>query len=106
MSKKDVYREKLEAQLDEWQARIDELEAKAAQANAEVKIVYQERVSDLRAKQNAAREQLAELATASEHAWDNMTKNLGDFLSKVGQAVKDAVSRIAGRADDHPTTRS
>ena len=42
MSTKEVYIEKLEAQLKEWSAKIDVLEAKAEKAEADTKIKYQE----------------------------------------------------------------
>ena len=37
MDKKDLYREKLEAQLKEWKAKIEMLEEKAAKATGETK---------------------------------------------------------------------
>jgi hypothetical protein len=51
MSNRDAYVRKLKAKLDEWNAEIDKLQAKAELAEAEAKIEYEKQLADLRAKQ-------------------------------------------------------
>ena len=46
--KRDAYVQKLKAQLDEWNADINKLEAKSHQAEAGAKIEYHKRIADLR----------------------------------------------------------
>jgi len=50
MDKRDAYVQKLKAKLNEWNAEIDVLAAKADQAGADAKIAYHKRLEDLRAK--------------------------------------------------------
>jgi hypothetical protein len=46
----------MQAKLDEWNADIDSLTAKAGEVSANVKSEYNEQISSLKAKQAAARQ--------------------------------------------------
>ena len=94
MTSKDAYQKKLQAQLDEWSARIKQMEAKAAQANADAQRDYQEQIEDLKAKQAAAREKLEELQAASEDAWHDMKKGFEDSWRRLNHAIQYAYNRF------------
>lgn len=64
--------EKLKAQLDEWHADLDKLDAKARGASADAKIKHEEEVSSLRQQRDAAKEKLAEIQSSSEDAWEHL----------------------------------
>ena len=55
--KRDAYVQKLKAQLDEWNADINKLEAKADQAEVRARIEYHKRIADLRARIPSASDQ-------------------------------------------------
>ena len=69
MGLKEAYLAKREAELKEWDAQIVQLEAKAEQAQAQVKIHYYEQLESLRTKQTAVRDKLHELKQSSGAAW-------------------------------------
>lgn len=73
---RDAYVQKLKAKLDEWNAEIDILAAKAEQAEAEAKIEYHRRLEDLRAKRGELDEKIAELQQAGEGAWEDLKQGL------------------------------
>lgn len=73
---RDAYVQKLKAKLDEWNAEIDILAAKAEQAEAEAKIEYHKRLEDLRAKRGELEEKIAELQQAGEGAWEDLKQGL------------------------------
>ena len=50
MGRKEAYQEKIEAQLKEWSAKINELKAKAEKAAAEKKTELHKMIDNLRAK--------------------------------------------------------
>jgi hypothetical protein len=72
MGMKEAYQEKMDARLREWQAKIDELKARADQAGAEQKMAYYEQIESLRARQQKAQAQLNELRSAGEDAWEDV----------------------------------
>ena len=58
MEIKDAYKQKMAAQLKEWGAQIDLLEAKAENAGADIKVKHAKAIHELRAKQRAASEKM------------------------------------------------
>ena len=75
-TKRDVYVEKLKAQLDEWNSEIDKLAAKAAQAGATAKIEYKNQMDDLRAKRDDVRDKLLTVQQAGDGAWEDLKEGL------------------------------
>lgn len=94
MNKKEVYQEKLEAQLREWSAKIDVLNAKADKAKAELKIEYAEQIEDLRAKQTAAQTKLQELSKSGELAWEELKPGLEHAWHDLKISVENALSKF------------
>ena len=94
MSKKEAYRKKLEAQLDEWNAKIEVLKAKANKAEASAKVEYHETIEDLQKKRSNAKDKLQELRNAGEDAWEDLKGGLEQSWSDLEAAVKAATSRF------------
>ncbi|MFN9771584.1 MAG: hypothetical protein ACK54X_03000 [Burkholderiales bacterium] len=93
MATRDAYRQKLEAQLAEWDARLDTFSARAKRASAEARIDYENDLQALRRQRSAAAESLSELGRRSEDAWQDMkagTEKAWDDLAK-------ALDRVAAR---------
>jgi chromosome segregation ATPase len=90
MDKKDLYIEKLNAQLKEWSASIDVLKARAEKATADLKISYSKQVDDLKAKRETARTKLNDLKTAGDDAWERMTASLEKSWSEIKAAFDKA----------------
>jgi nucleotide-binding universal stress UspA family protein len=89
--KKKAYQEKIEAQLKEWGAKIEELKAKAETSKVELKIKYQKQMEDLRAKQDAVQHRLRELKESGEGAWEGLRtgleKSLGEFRGSLDSTL-------------------
>ncbi len=94
MSKKQAYEEKFKAQLDELNAKIDVLKAKAKQAEGSVKADYHETIEDLQNKRSEAKNKLQELSAASDDAWEDLKQGVESSASTFADAVKSAVSRF------------
>jgi len=74
--KRDAYVQKLKAKLDEWNAEIDLLAARADQADADAKIGYQKRLYEMRGKREELKKHIAAIQEASEGAWEDLKKGL------------------------------
>jgi chromosome segregation ATPase len=94
MSMKEQYEQKLEAQLDEWNAEINKIKAKAKGAEADGIIEYEKEIKELNSKQEAAKDKLKELKNASEDAWEDLKVGIDDALGSLGKAFKSATSRL------------
>ena len=50
MSSRDEYIRKMQAKLEEWNAEVDTMAAKAGKVSADVKTEYNEQIESLKAK--------------------------------------------------------
>jgi hypothetical protein len=94
MDKKQAYEERLKAQLEEWNAKIDVLKAKAKKAEAGVGVEYYETIDNIKAKQVVAKNKLAEMREAGDDAWEDLKEGLEGAWNSLGDAVKSATSRF------------
>jgi len=94
MDKKQAYEEKLKSQLDEWDAKIEVLKAKAEKKGAEAKVDYQQTIEDLQKKRTKAKDRLQELRAAGDNAWEDLKSGVEQAWSSLGDAVDSAVSRL------------
>jgi hypothetical protein len=74
MTTKNVYIEAMKAQLDELNANMTKLDAKAKEAKADARDAYLEEMRKLRHQSKVASAKLDELKDASQDNWDKMVQ--------------------------------
>lgn len=94
MSKKQAYEKKLQAQLDEWNADIDKLKAKADAATADKQLEYYKKIEELQSMQDNANKKLTELKKAGDDAWEDIKVGIDSAWDSLGSAFKSATSRF------------
>jgi len=94
MSSRDEYVRKMQAKLEEWNAEIDTLAARAAKATSEVKSEYAEQIAVLQEKQAAARLKIDELQHSGESAWEDLKSGIELAWTAMGEAIDSARSRF------------
>jgi hypothetical protein len=94
MEVKDAYKQKLAAQLKEWNAQINLLEAKAENVGADIKIKRLDVIKKLRAQQNLAAEKMKELEKSSGDAWDQVKSTAEKLWADLKSGVADAHSKF------------
>jgi chromosome segregation ATPase len=90
---KEEYQKKLEAQLEEWDAQLDQLRARAQEAQANVREKIESELENLKAQRAAVQAKLDELRNRSENAWED----LRDGVEKAWSDLGDAMSKVVGR---------
>lgn len=90
----DAYREKMSAQLKEWNAQINLLEAKVGKAGADMKLKHAEELVKLRATQSAAAEKMKELEKATGEAWDQTKETADTIWEELKNGVAAARSKF------------
>jgi peptidoglycan hydrolase CwlO-like protein len=79
---------KLETQLKQWGARLDELVAKADRAGTTARIDNRRRIDDLKAKVQAAQSKLDEVRTAGSERWETLKTGVESAWSELELAFK------------------
>lgn len=87
--------EKMEAELNVWDAQINLLEAKIENAGSDIKLQSAGELNELRAKQRAATENLKEMKKATNEAWgqvkgtaDKIWDDLKTGIAKAHASIK------------------
>ena len=80
--------DKLETQLKQWGAKLDELVAKADRAGTTARIDNRRRIDDLKAKVQAAQSKLDEVRTAGSERWETLKTGVESAWSELELAFK------------------
>lgn len=91
---KQAYQDKLEAQLQEWDARLDLVKAKAKALGADAKIEYETQLAALQQKRHEAQAKLADLRSRSEVALTDLKEGTERAWSEMAKATESLVSRF------------
>lgn len=76
MSKRDAYIAKMKLQLDELNSKMNDLEARAQEAKADVRDKYREEMQKLRHQSKLAVAKLDEIKAAGESTWEAMVAEM------------------------------
>ena len=93
MATKEAYQKKLEAQLNEWDAKLAVLSAKAQKATADARISYENDLESLKSKRKTAHQMLVEMGKRGENAWEDMK----DGAEKAWDEMSKAMEKVAAR---------
>jgi uncharacterized coiled-coil DUF342 family protein len=93
-NRRDAYVQQLKAKMDEWNAEIDKLKAKADQAKAGSKIEYQKQMEDLREKRNKFQNRITEIEQAGEGAWEDLKQGVESSWEALKLSLSKAKSRF------------
>ena len=90
MDLQEAYKQKMAAQLKEWNAQVKLMEAKVENAGADVKVRHAEQLDQLRAKQRAASDKMEELEQASAEAWEQIKEAADKAWDDLKTGLADA----------------
>ena len=95
MNQKELFEKKMRARLDEWSAEIDRLEARAEQADADVRMALKQEIDAAAARRDVVRTKLEEFASAGDDAWEDLKTGMEHAWSSLESAMRAARSRFA-----------
>ncbi len=97
MSTRDKYIEMAKAQLDEWNATIDKLEAESKKEKAEMQLKYETQVKEMKVKRDELQEKLKKISGATDDAWETLKDESGKLLDQMkGTLVETKEAFLAG----------
>jgi hypothetical protein len=86
MTNTDATTGKLEAQLQHWGRKLDELVAQTAELGEDAKRASLERIDELEAKHSTARARLDDLTTAGSEKWKLFEQRIETAWNDLGVA--------------------
>lgn len=94
MKDKDAYVQELHTKIDEWNADIDKLKAKADQVEADSRIEYQKQVQALKSKRDDIEKKVSEISRSGEDAWEDLKAGADLAWEAMSEAIKSSTSRF------------
>lgn len=94
MSDRDAYIRKAKARIEQWNAEIDKLRAKAREASADGEIAYRDTVQDLCGKRDAFEKRMEEVRHSSDSAWEDLKAGMDTAWNNLSEAMENARSRF------------
>jgi len=97
MNKRELYKQKCEAQIHEWNARLELLKAQAEKLSAQAKLDANPPIEALRAKLDAAKSRLDEIAGITDDKWDDFVRKIDHAWGELKSAAEGAFDTLKGR---------
>jgi recombinational DNA repair ATPase RecF len=94
MELQNAYKQKMAAQLKEWGAQIQLLEAKMENVGADMKVKRAEELHECRAKYHVASEKMKELEKAGGEAWEQVKETADKIWEDLKTGMADAHSKF------------
>ena len=94
MTSRHEYIDKLKEKLDEWDADIDELEARAQNTKTELEFELKDQITALKLRRDIMKLKLNEIRDSSEEAWEDIKVGAEEAWADVKDAMKKAKSHF------------
>jgi hypothetical protein len=91
---RDEYQKQIEAQLKEYDQKLDELEVKAGTVKQEAKALFNQKIEALREKQRAAHMEWERLSSSSGKAWEDIESGMNTAMDDLAKAYHEALSHF------------
>jgi len=94
MSTKAAYQQKIEAEIELAQAKIEALKAQAKSALADERIKYENEITAIESGIETTKSKLKELGEASDDAWDHLKSGVENAWNTASHSVHAAYTKL------------
>lgn len=96
MSTKAAYQQKIEAEMELAQAKIETLRAQAKSALADERIKYEDEIAAIESGLETTKSKLKELGEASDDAWDHLKSGVESAWNSASHSIHAAYTKLKG----------
>jgi len=94
METRELYKQKYEAQLHEWSARLDVMKAQTEKLSAQAKLDAKPHLDAVHSKFNIAKAKLNEIATAADDKWHGVVTDVDHAWKEFKAAADGALDAL------------
>lgn len=95
MNEKELYLQKIQAEINEWKAQIQLFKAKAVNAKTDVKMTMHEDIQAFEEKVEEGKAKLLELSDSTESTFEAIKKTFETKWEIVKTAIKDTTKKLS-----------
>jgi DNA repair exonuclease SbcCD ATPase subunit len=92
---KEAHIKKFSAKLEQAQARLDLLKARAREADADTRLRINKEIDDIKERRADLERRMDELKSAGGDAWDDVKAGLDEGWQALSRALDQATSRFS-----------
>jgi hypothetical protein len=94
---RDAYKQKMEAQLAEWAAKLDVFKARADGIRAEARIQLLSEAEELKTLELAAREKIREVESAADEKWQELRSGIDQRWDQLSGSIEALWARLSSK---------
>lgn len=94
MEKRDLYLEKINAQVEQYSAKLAGMRGKAAEVQADMKLEYLNQVEKLEGKRDGLKEKYEQLKKSSESSFEDLKEGTENAWNELKEAVTKAAENF------------
>jgi predicted nucleic acid-binding Zn-ribbon protein len=94
MGEKEIYKQKLQAQLEAWRAELDKLKARSKEIQADAQLDLHKQIDLLEEQVADANRKLNELADAGDEAWMSLKAGLEASWASLKRGFGEAAEKF------------
>ncbi|MGB7604641.1 MAG: hypothetical protein WBL93_04105 [Lutisporaceae bacterium] len=94
MEKRDLYLEKISAQIEQYSAKLAGMRGKAAEVHADMKLEYLNQLDKLEGKRDGLNEKYEQIKKASEDSWEDMKEGTENAWNELKESVAKAAEHF------------
>ncbi len=100
METRELYKQKYQAQMNEWTSKLDVMKAQADQLTVQAKLDVKRHVDAVQAKFDAAKAKLKDIAEASDDKWDGVVREVDRTWRDLKAAADGAFEAMKNHKQD------
>lgn len=102
METRELYREKYEAQMREWNAKLEEIKARSERLGAQARLDMQPHVDRVHTTYEAAYAKMRDMVGSADDTWEDVKRTAEEAWLEFKAAVEGAYDalRSHGKRDD------
>jgi uncharacterized protein YukE len=85
----DAYQQKIRAQIKEMKAKMQMLEAGAEKSSADMRIKYQQELSNWKSRFKDIEKELDKLSNSAESAWDDVRSSIDTSMKDLRDSIEN-----------------
>ena len=94
MGKRDLYIEKINAQIEQYSAKLAGMRGKATEVQADMKLEYLEQVEKVESNRDALKERYEQLRKSSESSWGDIKEGTEKAFNELKESFTKATKHF------------
>jgi len=94
MEKRDLYLQKINAQIDEYSAKLKVMRSKATAVHVDMKLEYLNQVEKLEEKRDGLKRKYKEISKASESSWEDIKEGTESAWNDLKESLDKAIKHF------------